>query len=71
MVAVATHPDAAAEGAEGIAVVFAAVLLQELFVVHLRILELIAVVAIGQQGRGECSRAGFWRLYRGNFCKSP
>ena len=53
MVAVATHPDAAAEGAEGVAVVFAAMLLQELLVMDLCVLELVAVVAIGQQGRGE------------------
>lgn len=53
MVAVTTHPDAAAEGAERIAVVFAAMLLQELLIVYFGVLELIAVVAIGQQGRGE------------------
>ena len=47
VVAIATHPDAAAEGAEGIAVVFATMLLQELLIVHLRILELVAVVAVG------------------------
>ena len=53
VVAVATHPDAAAEGAEGIAVVFAAMLFQELLVVYFGVLELVGVVAIGQQGRGE------------------
>ncbi len=53
VVAIATHPDAAGEGAEGIAVVAAAVLLQELLIVDLCVLELVAVVAIGQQGRGE------------------
>ena len=53
VVAVTTHPDAAAEGAEGIAVVFAAMLLQELLIVYFGVLELVAVVAIGQQGRGE------------------
>ena len=53
VVAVTTHPDAAAEGAEGITVVSAAMLLQELLVMDLCVLELVAVVAIGQQGRGE------------------
>ena len=41
MVAIAAHPSAAPEGAEGEAVVAAAVLLQELFVVDLGVLELV------------------------------
>ena len=47
VVAVAIHPDATGEGAEGIAVVAAAMLLQEFLVVDLRVLELIAVVTVG------------------------
>ncbi len=53
VVTIPSHPDATGEGAEGIAVVAAAVLLQKLLVVDLRVLELVAVVAIGQQGRSE------------------
>ena len=53
VVAITAHPDATAECAERIAVVFTAVLFQELLVVDHRVLELVGVVAIGQQGRGE------------------
>ena len=53
VVTIPSHPDAAGEGAEGIAVVTAAVLLQEFLVVDLCVLELVALVAVGQQGRSE------------------
>ena len=48
VVAVAAHPDAAAEGAERIAVVASAVLLEEFLVMHLGVLELISRVVGGQ-----------------------
>ena len=60
MVAVAAHPDAAAEGAEGIAVVFAAVLLQELLVVNLRVLELIGVVTCRFGPKRRARRGSNW-----------
>ena len=47
VVAISAHPDAAAEGAEGIAVVLTAVLLQELLVVNFRVLELVGRVVGG------------------------
>ncbi len=53
VVTIPSHPDAAREGAEGIAVVAASMLFQELLVVYLRVFELVAVVTVGQQGRGE------------------
>ena len=41
VVTIPAHPDAATEGAERVAVVFAAVLFQELLVVYLGVLELV------------------------------
>ena len=51
MVTIPSHPDAAGEGAEGIAVVAAAVLLQELLVVNLCVLELVGAVGLSQPHR--------------------
>ena len=49
VVAIATHPDAAAEGAEGVAVVASSVLFQELLVVDLGVLELVGRIVGGEQ----------------------
>ena len=53
MVAIAAHPDTGAEGAEGEAVVAAAMLLEELLVVDLGVLVLIGAVVAREQGRSE------------------
>ncbi len=51
MVTIPSHPDTAGEGAEGIAVVAAAMLLQELLVVDLCVLELVGAVGLSQPHR--------------------